>query len=129
MKKLFFIVMLCVLISGPVYAATCIGGTIISGRDQNRSFCLSDKKMNWWSAHQWCQSNGRVLAHPDYLCNYDGYGWYMGVYGCGNLHLNKLWPSDMWTALSLGEGKGLLHMYNRILQSSPLTYLAAAVCE
>ena len=51
-------------------ANACNGGQVITGKFNNHSFCVSDKVMNWWSAHQWCRAQGYVLSTPDRACNY-----------------------------------------------------------
>ena len=132
MKNMFIIISgLLLFTSIPVSAQTCIGGTIISGADKNRSFCFSDKTMNWWAAHQWCQSNGRVLAHPDNLCKYDGENWFLGSYGnCPNFAITGTHRSHfMWTSLSLESGKALAIGYNNYTYTRSFLDRVGAVCE
>ena len=116
-----------------VLAGTCIGGTIITGKDTNRSFCLSDKTMNWWTAHQWCIGNGRMLAHPDNLCNYNGEGWFVDMSstraGCPNLRHDGHWSNSMWTSLSFGDGTALAYKFNHFLGPNSILDRYAAVCE
>lgn len=33
-----------------------------------KSFCISNLSMNWWSAFNWCQSNGGTLASFNSAC-------------------------------------------------------------
>ena len=127
MKKVF--VLVCgMMMSVSVSAATCIGGTMITGKDPNRSFCISDRVMNWWSAHQWCAGNGRVLVHPDNLCNYNGYGWFMGDGGCPNL--GTFLHTNLWTSLGLSEENALWLQFNLVFVSYPRDRVnGSAVCE
>ena len=129
MKKLLFIFTSILILSTTSHAQTCIGGQIITGNDTTRSFCLSNKTMNWWAAHQWCASNGRTLAHPDKLCNYDGEGWFLELYGCPNLLKNGHWPNSMWTSLPLDNDQAIFYQSNNILKTTQRTYRASAVCE
>ena len=79
MKKI--IVFLCLCLATPAMAAepTCNGGTLItthSASDEGctsatcngKTFCKSDKTMNWWSAFTWCESQGRKLANLSKMC-------------------------------------------------------------
>ena len=116
------------MLSISVSAQTCVGGSIITGDDKNRSFCISDKTMNWWTAHQWCKSNGRVLVHPDNLCNYDGESWFLAYYGCPNF-LKAQTPRAVWTSLSLGDGKSVYFQSDRALLSRSWTERFSAICE
>ena len=68
MKK--SILCLCGLLFCINTANACEGGQVITGQYNNHSFCVSDKAMNWWSAHQWCRAQGYVLSTPDRACNY-----------------------------------------------------------
>jgi hypothetical protein len=129
MKKLLFIFTSILILSTTSHAQTCIGGQMITGNDTTRSFCLSNKTMNWWAAYQWCVANGRTLAHPDNLCNYDGEGWFFGSYGCPNLLKNSYWPNSMWTSLSTNNDLAVFYQFNNILTTAPRTYRVSAVCE
>ena len=129
MKKVLFIFASILILSTTSHAQTCIGGTIITGRDPNRSFCLSDKTMNWWTAHQWCAGNGRTLAHPDKLCNYNGEGWFLALSGCPNLIKTGYWPNSMWTSLPINNDQAIFYQYNNILTKNSRLGGAAAVCE
>ena len=131
MKKLLFIFTSILILSTTSHAKTCIGGQMITGNDTTRSFCLSNKTMNWWAAHQWCVANGRTLAHPDNLCNYDGYGWFLDGSrdGCPNLRNSGHWPNSMWMSLTIDNGNAIYYQFNHFLSKSSLTNLYAAVCE
>ena len=124
-----FVLVCGMMMSVSVSAATCIGGTMITGKDPNRSFCISDRLMNWWSAHQWCVGNGRVLVHPDNLCNYNGYGWFIGDLGCPNFKGFFL-PNSAWTSLALSEENALWLQFNNIFISYPRSAAnGLALCE
>ena len=41
--------------------AKCDAGTLVKGKN-NYEYCISDLKMNWWSAFAWCEYQGRELA-------------------------------------------------------------------
>jgi hypothetical protein len=65
MKFLFsLVIILCAL---PSFA--CNGGKLMTGYN-GVTFCASNMRMNWWSAYQWCESQGYTLAHPDRACIY-----------------------------------------------------------
>lgn len=90
----------------PLQAQTCTGGQIITGKDTTRSFCLSNNTMNWWSAFQWCKSNGRTLASPDNACHYGTEtGWMTGLWGCANMKQTSL-PGS-WVSLALDTNNAL----------------------
>ena len=81
MKKIIIFLCLCVCFVPSVIAETCEnnGGTLITahaatdpGCDSKtcngKTFCKSDKAMNWWSAFTWCESQGRTLAEFSSMC-------------------------------------------------------------
>ena len=81
MKKLVFFLCMCTFLAAPAMAETCEnnGGTLITahaatdpGCDSKtcngKTFCKSDKAMNWWSAFAWCESQGRTLAEFSKMC-------------------------------------------------------------
>lgn len=64
---------------------SCVGGTEITANvytdadapdtctadycpSSAKSFCISNNSMNWWSAFNWCQSNGGTLASFNSAC-------------------------------------------------------------
>lgn len=98
------------------YSATaCDSNWTVTGKNGYK-FCISpkDRKMNWWSAHQWCQSQGYKLATPDQACTTDdGYTWdttetkcQLGNIGLGdpwlNLYKNGLALHIVWNGLKTG---------------------------
>ncbi len=74
------------LFSIPSFAYTsCVGGTEITSKvygttdassyctsvmcpSPAKTFCKSDKSMNWWTAFNWCKSNGGTLASFASMC-------------------------------------------------------------
>ena len=67
MRKIFFAMLVATAMSGSAIAA-CDGGTEIG------EFCLSNAELNWWSAANWCQSNGMHLPTIYEVC--PGWGGY-----------------------------------------------------
>ena len=61
MRKIFFAMLVATAMSGSAIAA-CDGGTEIG------EFCLSNAELNWWSAENWCQSNGMHLPTIYEVC-------------------------------------------------------------
>ena len=82
MKKIIMFLCLCVFLTTPAMAEpTCEGhgGKLITahaasdeGCDSKtcngKTFCKSEKAMNWWSAFTWCESQGRKLADFSVMC-------------------------------------------------------------
>jgi len=56
------------LMAAPVLA-DCEGGTEASGVNNHHTYCVSDIRMNWWSAHSWCRANNRHLATLEEACH------------------------------------------------------------
>ena len=68
MKKIILLLICgCVFLATPVMAGTCNGGTEITAKN-GKVFCKSDKTMNWWTAFNWCASQGRSLANFSTMC-------------------------------------------------------------
>ena len=79
MKKIFVLLFILSFVSETVNAQTCNGGTLVTSNTPDvegcsettcngHTFCVSDKDMNWWSAHAWCRSNGRKLVSRHVAC-------------------------------------------------------------
>lgn len=86
-------------------AVACQSGQILTGRNGTH-FCLSEMKMNWWSAHQWCQAQGYVLAHLNRACapyteNSQTYVWQDG--SCRNLDGYEELGGGVWTNAPRGD--------------------------
>ena len=60
-------------LSPNAWAESCAGGagTIVTGLNGNR-YCLSNIKMNWFSAFSWCEAAGGHLANMTEACLYNG---------------------------------------------------------
>ena len=68
MKKLFLTICLVAMLSTPAIAA-CDGGTL----SDDGQFCISNIRLNWWSAANWCKANGMHLATMYEVCpDWDG---------------------------------------------------------
>lgn len=71
MKK---IILICTLLitSTTALAIDCkqANGITITGNNET-TYCLSNNKMNWWTALGWCQSIGKTMFHypNDCICN------------------------------------------------------------
>ena len=70
MKKYIAVLSLLCILSAPVSAETCAGGsgTVIYGNDadpatgfEGTRYCKSNITMNWWSAFAWCDAIGGEL--------------------------------------------------------------------
>ena len=88
-------------ISHVAVGQTCIGGTEDTGKN-GHSYCFSNISMNWWAAHQWCQSNKRHLATVWEAC--DSLPNTLSAY-CSNIggigtsqHGSSPW--SLWTSVS-----------------------------
>ena len=123
----FLIAITLIFCTHSALAKSCTGGTIITGYDTTRSFCISNNTMNWWTAHQWCAGNGRVLAHPDNLCNYKE-GWFLGNGGCPNF-ANKQQLGVAWTSLALHSNSALTASWSQTTAYQRDDRRFQAVCE
>lgn len=109
---------------------SCVGGTEVTspascvnyaGVEQcnGHTFCKSNRQMNWWSAINWCQSNGGTLAS------------YTNV--CPNTEINKNCPNrpgtSLWLKESAGGGSAFLVFWNGALQGWGKTAEQSALCE
>ena len=80
----FLIVLMLSICAVNAQAINCPHGSILKGR-YGGEFCIYTKRgMNWWSAYQWCASQGLRLATPAEACNYDEYSW--TSWKCSNLY-------------------------------------------
>ena len=80
------------LTSAPVWA--CEDGTSLTLSDKN--FCVSTFRMNWWSAFNWCESQGGHLPSVQEVCNVSTpTSSNIWLYGCkyGNSALVDAWLS------------------------------------
>ena len=88
MKKYIAVLSLLCILSAPVSAETCAGGsgTVIYGNDVDPAtglgtrYCKSNIAMNWWSAFAWCDAIGGELIDLTKECIKS-----TGTSGCPNL--------------------------------------------
>ena len=84
-KKMIFILVTIMFVKTAGAYTECVGGSIIK-RNQygvdgapttcttamcpgdTKTFCKSNLPMNWWSAFNWCKSNGGTLANFKNMC-------------------------------------------------------------
>ena len=57
MKKILLATVMAIVMTTSAHAA-CEGGTL----SDDGKFCISNIRLNWWSAANWCKANGRHLA-------------------------------------------------------------------
>ena len=99
--KRWLIICLCVMFMAQgVLAGACVGGTEYVGKN-GHSYCISSRGMNWWSAYQWCEAQGRRFATPSEACDYNGEVWSGGR--CWNLQGVSLSGAWIWFAMSAGD--------------------------
>ena len=73
--RIFTILIFSILIAFHAQAINCPYGQVFEGRFGGE-FCVYTKRgMNWWSAYQWCASQGLHLATPSEACDYNDYSW------------------------------------------------------
>ena len=86
-------------------ADNCTDGTEYMGKN-GHTYCVGNVSMNWWSAFNWCTSQGRHLASMDEVCTVSETEYWVGGTGtkaCPNTidgGLNK----TVWTSLGRGTG-------------------------
>ena len=89
-----------------------------------KTFYVSNKTMNWWSAWTWCVANGGRLARFQSLC--PGNVAYPNQERCLNL------PNEtfVWTDKSSDEGKALVLYWAKTTEASKadMNYYKA-ICE
>ena len=68
MKKILLATVMAIVMTTSAHAA-CEGGTL----SDDGKFCISNIRLNWWSASNWCKANGRHLATMYEACpDWDG---------------------------------------------------------
>lgn len=117
MKKWLIICFGVVFVAQSVFAGTCIGGKEYVGRN-GHSYCISNRGMNWWSAYQWCEAQGRRFATPSEACDYNGEAWGSGY--CSNLVVGSELSSQWgWLNLGLSASRSLIILFgNKALFST-----------
>ncbi|MGN1091850.1 MAG: hypothetical protein ACI4RJ_05120 [Alphaproteobacteria bacterium] len=102
MKKIILSLLFCALSLNVQADDNCAGIVII--KQNGHSFCLSNQVMNWYSAHAWCDSQGRHLATIHEACDYNGQ-----VYGSTYTYTNKC-PNGYPSSVS-GTDSGYLRPF------------------
>ena len=87
----------------------CAGGTgvIVKGLKADR-YCLSNIRMNWFSAFSWCEAAGGHLANLNEACDYNGDPG--GDNYCPNPILTG-GPHEGYAWLSTSSGDGAFYLH------------------
>ena len=101
MKKLLLILTLSIILPSVAFAK-CDGGSEKIGKN-GHSYCISKKKMNWWSAVTWCEANGRSLTTMQQACNAQS------LSTCSNLAIGT--NAGAWTAKISGNSASRIAAY------------------
>ena len=96
-----------------------------------KTFCVSDKQMNWWSAFTWCKSNGGTLASFASMC--PGVNTYSNNTTGACPGLQGTFDSSHMAWSSLGGGTGNAFDVN-LFSGNVITHnrhggYASALCE
>ena len=69
MTRKMILILVGILFAISAEATTCGSGsgTVLTGKD-GKSFCLSPKEMNWWSAFAWCDAAGGRMFEVNQDC-------------------------------------------------------------
>ena len=119
MKKLLLILTLSIILPSIAFAK-CDGGNEKAGKN-GHSYCISKKKMNWWSAVTWCEANGRSLATMQQACDTQA------PTTCSNLAISV--NNGAWTAKTSGNSASRIYMTTGIAATSKLNYTGnVALC-
>lgn len=106
MKMRLWTVALCTgLLASTSVGAACTGGT--SFTYGGITYCISNVSMNWWSAFNWCQANGQVLAHIAKAC--PGIQAWPGTACSASTAANaSSWNNVFeWTSMGHGENQAI----------------------
>ena len=89
-------------------------------------FCRSNQKMNWWSAHSWCDKHGGTLIPFEHLC--PATPFQVGEH-CSNQLGTDMWVNEAF--VQSGQVRGCRTGYNgQQLYCSDMTRNSAtALCE
>ena len=79
----------------------CEGGVPFEGVSDGHEYCISKVSLNWWSAFEWCQQQGRHLASLKEACGNLYGAW--GPAACGNLVKSGITAKHCWTATPDGS--------------------------
>ena len=128
MKKLLTILCVGCILGTANYASACEGDVITDKFDSSKQYCRSEYGMPWWTAYQWCEAQGYVLASPEscnYISNNQPRTWQDGY--CENLHP---WNSkECWLNFINAEKKGLSFAAWSTLAYDSLTNMNYALCK
>ena len=119
MMKKVAIICACLIWAGAVNAA-CVGGTEIKANTvadnlngnctettcNGHTFCKSNGTMNWWSAFNWCASNGRKLASFSTMCPGIQTSPNTATGAC--LNLQGVGGGQAWSSLTYGSNTAIL---------------------
>ena len=52
-----------ITLADDIPSETCANtaGTVVAGAISGHKYCISNKTMNWWNAHTWCDAQGRRM--------------------------------------------------------------------
>lgn len=134
MKKIILILCFCALSLNVQADDNCAGTVII--KQNGHYFCFSNQTMNWYSAHAWCDSQGRRLATIHEACDYDGQV-YGSTYttGCPNGHSTSISGTEsghlmtFWVNYQQEDGKAsYVNLYFRENSSDIVTNKRKALC-
>lgn len=134
MKKIILILCFCAL-SLNVRADDNCAGTVIIKRN-GHSFCFSNQDMNWYSAHAWCDSQGRRLATIHEACDYNGQV-YGSTYttGCPNATPTSVsgtangYPFTFWVNHQNADEKAFYaNLYHSIIGTDDITQKRRVLC-
>ena len=106
MKKLLTILCVGCILGLANGVCACEGDVITDRYDSSKQYCRGKYVMNWWSANQWCEAQGYVLAPPE-SCNY-ALGQNMNHWqnmGCSNINLSN--DYIFWLNHVNANGQGL----------------------
>ena len=135
MKKIIFMLCVCAFLGNARADSDC-AGTIIQKRN-GHVFCFSNVEMNWYSAHAWCDAQGRRLATMNEACDYNGqvYGANYTT-GCPNGYGTSIngtatgAEKKLWVNLQSEDGKAFyVNLYHtQYGGTSNLTSKLRALC-
>ena len=119
MKKILLATVIALFTATPVMAA-CEGGT------ESNGFCISNIRLNWWSAAAWCKANGRRLVTMSEVCpDWDGN---TGMQKCSWIAGSD--SGEAWTATSGGSGSAFtVDPSYRDVQNRNLSWTFPALCQ
>ena len=119
MKKILLATVIALFTAAPVMAA-CEGGT------ESNGVCISNIRLNWWSAANWCKANGRHLATIYEVCpDWDGNS---GAGKCPVIASSI--NSSAWTATASGSDYAfIVHLSSGDMAYTPRRETLHALCK